>query len=208
MKRKPFDQKWIEYDKWYDENEDIYRFELNAVKELISSGSGLEIGVGTGRFAAPFHVEFGIDPSVNMLQLAKKRNIKVVQGIGEELPFKNETFHFILIMVTLCFANNIKRVFKESLRTLKSKGKIIVGMINKNSPLGEKYQKSRKENEFYKHAHFLCPEEIIKLFNETGFKYTDSRQTLFPSLNENPKTQKPKKGYNQGGFVVLKAEKI
>jgi len=111
-----FEKKWQEYDKWYDDHEAVYKSELHAVKELIPKGTGLEIGVGTGRFAAPCHVEFGIDPSINMLHLAKKRNVKVVQGVGEKLPFKNDSFHFILIMVTLCFLNDVSKVIHESKR--------------------------------------------------------------------------------------------
>ncbi|MFO7981551.1 MAG: class I SAM-dependent methyltransferase [Candidatus Aminicenantes bacterium] len=203
-----FEKKWQEYDKWYEDHEAVYKSELHAVKELIPKGTGLEIGVGTGRFAAPCHVEFGIDPSINMLRLAKKRNVKVVQGVGEKLPFKNDSFHFILTVVTLCFADNVFSVLKESIRTLKTGGTLIVGMIDKNSPLGKKYQKSRKKSEFYKHAGFLSSGEILDLFKKTGFQFIDSRQTLFSSLHEISQFQTPKKGYDRGGFVVLKAQKI
>jgi len=203
-----FDQKWQEYDQWYERHEDVYQAELNAVLDLVPSGRGLEIGVGTGRFASPFHVEFGIDPSLNMLHLAKKRNIKVVQGVGEELPFKNDSFHFILIMVTLCFLNDVSKVIHESKRTLKSKGSLIIGMINKNSSLGKQYEKSRHKSEFYKHAQFVAPEKILNLLHQTGLKFKNSRQTLIQTPDKPHEDKKPKKGYNQGGFVVLKAQKI
>ena len=202
-----FDRNWIEYDKWYEENESIYKAELNAVRELIPSGIGLEIGVGTGRFAHPFHVEYGIDPSLNMLRLSKKRNIQVVQGKGEELPFKNEAFHFILIMVTLCFVDDVLKLLCESMRTLKKNGKLIIGLINKNSVLGKKYDKSRQQSKFYTHVRFSPPERILTLFKETGFTFIDSRQTRFRFPGKINNGETPKKGYNKGGFVVLKAEK-
>ncbi len=208
MNSKIFDQSWIEYDKWYEDNESVYKAELNAVKALIPSGKGLEIGVGTGRFSQPFHVEFGIDPSLNMLRLSKKRNIQVVQAKGEELPFKKETFHFILIMVTLCFVEDVFKVLSESMRTLKKNGKVITGLINKNSRLGKDYEKSRQRSQFYKHAHFFSPEIILKLFKETGFKFIGSRQTLFRFPGKINDGETLKKGYNKGGFVVLKAEKV
>jgi len=208
MKSKIFDQSGQEYDKWYEENESVYKAELNAVRELISPGKGLEIGVGTGRFAQPFHVEFGIDPSLNMLRLSKKRNISVVQGKGEELPFKKESFHFILIMVTLCFVDDVVEVLKESMRTLKKNGLLIIGLINKSSPLGKDYEKSRQQSKFYKHAHFFSPEKILKLLKESGFTFIDSRQTLFRSPGKINDGETLKKGYNKGGFVVLKAKKV
>jgi ubiquinone/menaquinone biosynthesis C-methylase UbiE len=207
-KKLVFEKNCQEYDQWYEEHDDIYQAELDALKDLIPSGKGLEIGVGTGRFAAPFHVEFGIDPAVNMLHLAKKRNVKVVQGFGERLPFKNDSFHFILIVVTLCFVDSVITVFKEAKRTLKTNGIMIVGMINKNSPLGKKYQKSRTKSEFYKHAGFLSSGEILDLFKKTGFEFIDSRQTLFQPPHKMSGPQIPKKGYNRGGFVVLKTQKI
>jgi len=207
-KKSIFEKKWQDYDRWYERHADVYQAELNSLRELIPSGRGLEIGVGTGRFAHPFQVEFGIDPALNMLHSAKKRGIKVVQGVGEKLPFKNDSFHFILIVVTLCFVNDVIMVFKESFRTLKSSGNLIIGMINKSSSLGKKYEKSRKKSKFYEHAEFISPEEILDPLKKTGFELTDSRQTLIQTSNKTIKDKSTKKGYNQGGFVVLKAQKI
>jgi ubiquinone/menaquinone biosynthesis C-methylase UbiE len=207
-KKSIFEKKWQDYDRWYERHTDVYQAELNSLRELIPSGRGLEIGVGTGRFAHPFQVEFGIDPALNMLHSAKKRGIKVVQGVGEKLPFQNDSFHFILIVVTLCFVNDVIMVFKESFRTLKSSGNLIIGMINKSSSLGKKYEKSRKKSEFYEHAEFISPEEILDPLKKTGFELIDSRQTLIQTSNKTIKDKSTKKGYNQGGFVVLKAQKI
>ncbi|MBD3414258.1 MAG: methyltransferase domain-containing protein [Candidatus Aminicenantes bacterium] len=208
MKAKPFDKYWNEYDRWYDEHEPAYKAELNAVKDLIPDGRGLEIGVGTGRFAMPFQVRFGLDPSLNMLLAAKKRGIRVVQSIGENLPFKNDSFHFILIVVTLCFLDDVLKVIQESIRTLKHNGYLITGMINKNSLLGIEYQKTKKKNPFYRLARFMPPEKILRMFHETGLQFIDSRQALFRAWHKSDKDETPKIGYNQGGFVVLKAQKI
>ena len=53
------------YDRWYEEHRRAYRAELDAVRRLLpAAGSGLEIGVGTGRFAAPLGVGVGLDPSL------------------------------------------------------------------------------------------------------------------------------------------------
>jgi hypothetical protein len=49
---------------------------------------GLEIGVGTGRFAVPLGVRWGVDPSIRMGKMAKARGIQVVSGRAESLPFK------------------------------------------------------------------------------------------------------------------------
>ena len=69
-----FDKFYKEYDRWYDDNKFIFLSELEAVRKVIpEEGRGLEIGVGSGRFASELYIGFGLDPSINMLRLAKKR---------------------------------------------------------------------------------------------------------------------------------------
>src|SRR5512138_1468145 len=51
------------YEAWFTENPFAYVSELHAVRALLPQGSGLEIGVGTGRFAAPLGIRKGIEPS-------------------------------------------------------------------------------------------------------------------------------------------------
>jgi len=41
-----------EYDQWFDAHLCVFNSELNALKEIVpKTGIGLEVGVGTGRFA-------------------------------------------------------------------------------------------------------------------------------------------------------------
>lgn len=112
-----YDKNWKEYDEWYDTHQAIYQSEIKALKKLMPSGIGLEIGVGTGRFAIPFSVQFGLDPSLNMLKLARCQGIKVVQGFGENLPFKIGSFHFILIVLTMWLIDDPLRFLKEAAGT-------------------------------------------------------------------------------------------
>ena len=49
-----FEKNAAEYDLWFEENEAAYKSEILALRDLIpAKGVGLEIGVGTGRFAGP-----------------------------------------------------------------------------------------------------------------------------------------------------------
>jgi len=50
---------------------------------------GLEVGVGTGRLASKLGVGVGLDPSRNMLELSRRRDIMAVQGVAEKLPFQD-----------------------------------------------------------------------------------------------------------------------
>ena len=87
----PFENYAQKYDEWFDKNKFVYESELQAVKELLPrSENGVEIGVGSGRFAAPLNIKLGVDPSKELGKIAKKRGINIISGVAESLPF---TFH-------------------------------------------------------------------------------------------------------------------
>jgi len=95
MKSEPFERYHERYDDWFDRHEELYESELKAVRELLpSKGKGIEIGVGSGRFAYPLSIGFGLDPSEEMLRLADERGIEVVRGLGEKIPFRDIRFCF------------------------------------------------------------------------------------------------------------------
>lgn len=203
-----FEENWKLYDNWFERHQAIFQSEIKALKKIIpSSGLGLEIGAGTGRFASSFSVKYGLDPSFNMLKLAKERNIQVVQGVGEVLPFKNESFNFVLIVVTICFVDYPLKVLKETFRTLKKKGVLILGIIEKESKWGRFYEAKATRSKFYKTAHFFSSEEILRFFKNIRGKYKEAYQTLFQSPPDIREIEKPRKGFGQGGFVVFKVIK-
>lgn len=197
-----FDRYYKRYDAWYNKNKFAYLSELEAIKELLpKKGKGLEIGVGTARFAAPLGITTGVDPSENMLKIAKKRGINVKLASGEQLPFKNFTFDFVAIIITICFVENPLKVLKETKRVLKKNGKVIIGMIDKNSFLGKFYQK--KKSLFYKEANFFSVRGITDLLKVVGFNHFSYYQTLFKFPNMINSIEQPQKGYGKGGFVIV-----
>ncbi len=87
-KTKPFDLYSQEYDKWFDEHQELYRLEITALRTLadtISSSRGLEIGVGSGMFAVPLKVKIGVDPSFIMAKRAKAKISK--SHVASQRPF-------------------------------------------------------------------------------------------------------------------------
>ena len=53
----PFEAHQERYDSWFERHAAAYYSELLAVRALLPwEGRGLEVGVGTGRFAAPLGV--------------------------------------------------------------------------------------------------------------------------------------------------------
>jgi len=202
-----FDKYYEKYDAWYDKNEFAYLSELKAIRKVLpKKGKGLEIGVGTGRFAQALGIESGIDPSKNMIKIARKRGINVKLGYGERLPFKNATFDYAAVIITICFTKNPKKVLKEACRVLKKKGKIIIGIVDKDSFLGKFYQK--KKSPFYKKANFFNVKELTELLKKPDFSKFSYYQTLYKLPGEIKLAQRPRKGFGQGGFVVISGEKI
>jgi len=207
MKMDVFSKYVREYEEWFERNKFAYLSEIEALKKVVPEGKGLEVGVGTGRFAEPLGIDYGIDPSENMLKIAESRGIKTVLGGGEELPFADNEFDFVLIAVTICFVDDPDKVIGEAKRVLKNNGKIIIGIIDKNSKLGKIYQNKRSKSKFYSVARFYSTGEIIGMLKKCGFKEIKTQQTLFDMPENLNKIEHPKEGYGMGGFVVVYGHK-
>ena len=201
-----FDRYYKRYDTWYDRNKFAYLSELEAIRKVLpKKGKGLEVGVGTGRFAASLGIKYGIDPSKNMVKIAKQRSVEARIGWGEKLPFRSNTFDYVAIIITICFVKDPRKVLKESRRVLKRNGKIIVGIIDKDSFLGKFYQK--KESIFYRQANFFNVKEVTDLLDNVGFSRFSYHQTLYKLPGKMNSIQKPQRGFGEGGFVVISGGK-
>ncbi|MGM1055732.1 MAG: class I SAM-dependent methyltransferase [Bacteroidota bacterium] len=195
-----------DYDKWFDTHADWFSSELAALKMAVpKSGKGIEIGVGTGRFARELGIKTGVEPSENMAALASERGIEVLSGYAEDLPVEDAVFDYTLMVTVDCFLQDLLKAFKEARRITKPGGAIIIGMISKSSHLGKNYEQKKKDNPFYKSARFHEVEEAKKLLEQAGFQNFSFWQTLVNPEEET--SEKPLQGFEKGGFVVIKAEK-
>ncbi|NIW00119.1 methyltransferase domain-containing protein, partial [Candidatus Saccharibacteria bacterium] len=159
-----FDELAAEYDQWFDEHPLAYQSELQALRRYIpAKGKGIEIGVGSGKFAKPLGIAVGIEPAEGMAELAKQRGIKVFKATAEDLPFRDETHDFVLFVTTLCFVDNPWRSLREAHRILKPSGSIIIGMIDRDSPRGQAYFSMKKESPFYQYAQSYSAREVLQL---------------------------------------------
>jgi hypothetical protein len=97
------------------------------------------------------------------------------------------------------------KVLAQARRVLKKRGKIIIGIVDKDSFLGRFYQ--RKKSVFYKYAHFFGVSELVNLLKEAGFNRVSCGQTIFNALDKIHSVEKPCLGFGKGGFVVVSARK-
>ena len=207
-KTKAFDSFALEYDEWFESHKIEYEQEINAIKMLLpAEGHGLEVGAGTGRFTARLGISLGVEPSQAMRDVADSQNIKLVEGNAESLPCEDGSYDYALLVTVDCFLDDMQRAFREVHRVIKPGGSILIGMIDKNSKLGKKYQEQKAKSRFYKEATFHAIDEIQDQLNKAGFNHYEFAQALLPGdVNEKEQVM-VKPGYGEGSFVVIRAQK-
>lgn len=204
----PFDTHSTEYEEWFEKHRFVYLSELEAVRaQLPTEGRSVEIGVGTGRFAAPLGIDIGVEPSASMRRIAQQRGVQAVNGVAEKLPFAEAQFDYALMVTTICFVDDVKAALAEAYRILRNRGRFVVGIVDKRSPLGAQYERTRGESAFYRVATFYSVEEVIALLYEAGFRNLHFTQTIFHMLSAITSVEPVKEGFGQGSFVVLRGEK-
>ena len=193
------------YDDWFEKNREAYEAELKAIRQLLPSGDvrGMEIGVGSGKFALPLGITIGVEPSESMAVKAKQLGIEVHPGVAEGLPFPADQFDFVLMVTTICFVDDVVQSFREALRVLVPGGCIVVGFVDMESELGQKYLQNRHKSKFYKEATFFSTKEVLNYLQAAGFGATEVKQTLIPDDTEKTVLD----GFGEGAFVVIKAVK-
>lgn len=204
----PFDEHLDEYEDWFRKHFYVYESEVEAVRYFIPQNKkGIEIGIGTGRFAVPLKIREGVEPSAKMREHSIKLGLKVYPGTAEKLPLENQSYDFALMVTTICFVDDINKSFKEAYRILKPGGNFIIGLVDKDSPLGKIYEEIKEQNQFYKFATFYSTEEIIQLLQQNKFENIQTIQTVFGNMEEIKHLQNFKEGYKEGSFVVINAVK-
>ena len=208
VKTAPFDTYPEQYEQWFEDHREVYESELNALNEFIprEGGEGLEVGVGTGRYAIPLGIKEGVEASDTMLDIAQKKGLEVLKGEAEHLPYGDLRFDFVLF-VTISYFDNLKQALREANRVLKHDGRIIIGFIDKNSKIGKAYIEKKDTSRFYQNAVFYTPQEVENTLKESGFKDFKFVQTLFKDLDDINEVEPVEEGYGKGSFVVVSATK-
>jgi SAM-dependent methyltransferase len=91
----------------------------------------LDLGAGTGRlgraFVAAGDAYVGLDLSLPMLRRFGDPRARLILANGERLPFRNGTFHIVLLLQVLGGARGWRGIVDESRRVLRSAGIVAVG---------------------------------------------------------------------------------
>lgn len=89
----------------------------------------LDVGCGTGLSSLLFMCQkVGIDPTFELLEQAKKR-MPVVQGIAEELPFRDNMFTIVICLTALHNFTDPQRALLEMKRV--GTGKFVISILKR-----------------------------------------------------------------------------
>ncbi len=197
-----------EYDKWFEVHPWVYKSELEAVRILLpQNGLGVEIGAGTGRFSIPFGIKVGVEPSIAMAEIARRRGMTIYDATAENLPFNDNEFDFALMVTTICFLEDPLQALKNIRRILRPSGKIIIGMLDKDSPIGKLYEAKKKDSKFFKNANFYSVKQVLEWLEKTGYNDIHIMQTIFHKPEEIIAIEQTKNGHGEGLFVIISAQK-
>jgi SAM-dependent methyltransferase len=207
-----FDSLASDYDAWFEEGGRlIFASEVEALRQALSllPKPWVEVGVGSGRFAQALGIDIGLDPSVRLLEMARNRGISVFLGKGEEMPFQDGVFGTTFFVVTLCFVASPMRTLGEAARLLKSQGKVVLGLVLKESPWGQLYQRKKEMgHRFYRYATFYSYGEIGVFLKQTGFSVEKVVSTLFQHPGGVNHIELPRQDFSaDAGFTVILAGK-
>jgi SAM-dependent methyltransferase len=125
----------VRYDgvaEWYREfRPSLTPEELGALERLLGGGDGrcLDVGCGTGvATAAVAELGWsvvGVDPSADMLDVARVRGVEVVQGSADALPFDEGTFDAAVSVWTHIDVDDFAAAIREVARVLRPEAPLV-----------------------------------------------------------------------------------
>ncbi len=159
-----FSENYERYDQWYEKHQMEYKDQIEFLKPLIPRGKGLEIGVGTGRFATELGIEYGVDYVREMAEESIKRGIKAFQADASRLPFPDKFFDFSFSIVTMCFLEDPMSVLRESRRVANL---VINVILDRDCEYIQNIIKRPKG--FYRYATFYTENDLVEMYRKSGF---------------------------------------
>lgn len=164
LKREYFERNYENYDQWYEDHPREYSEQVEFLEGIIPEGKGIEIGVGTGRFASALGIEYGIDYLPVMVEESNRRGIKAVLSDATDLPFPDNSFDFSFSIVTMCFLDRPREALIESRRIART---VVTVILDRDC----EYVRNiiRKRIGFYEFATFYNEKELVDMYRNAGF---------------------------------------
>lgn len=145
---------------------------IGKVAKPLRGESAVDLGCGTGSYTYWLQElglsVIGVDISEKMLEVARRKGSGRVSFIRADLvhlPLESDRFDLAVCNLALEFVSDPAAALKEGYRILKPGGRLVVGLIGKNSPWAKKYSKRGQEDRtsVYHHAQFFSYEDIKRI---------------------------------------------
>ena len=127
--------------------------------------------------------------------------------MAEALPFRDGAFDYALVVTTICFADDPAALLREAHRVLQPRGSIVIGLVDRESPLGQEYLAQQSGSVFYAPATFYSATEVASLLTQTGFGELTWLQTLTTPLAQLRDIDPISPGTGRGAFLVVRARR-
>lgn len=172
MPQDVFEEYAQDYDRWFDEHRDEYLAELSRIRKVFPPPDprSIDVGVGSGRFAAPLGIKIGVEPSRSLARMAQALGMEVIRGKAEALPIRTESCSSVLFVTVICFLDDPVPVFRELHRVLCIRGSLIVAFIEREGEIHRKYRREPGKGRFLSRARFYSQGEVRTFLEGSGFR--------------------------------------
>jgi SAM-dependent methyltransferase len=198
------------YDLWYERNRLVAESEVLAASKALQGGGKpcVEVGVGSGFFAHRLGCEYGVDPSLSMIRIARERGVEVILGRGESLPIADGSVGSVLVVVTICFAEDPKSLVREAARILRPEGLLAVCIVPRDTPWGRLYRsQARRGHPLYSAAKFYRVQDVARMAEAAGLRVEEIIATLSYPPWGRQRLEKPRPYTGREGFACIRARR-
>jgi len=180
------------YEDWYKQlrGAQVLQSELLGLETLLpASGTGFEVGAGTGIFAQQLtssdRVVLCLDQSPRMLKRSRAKGLDAVLAAAEWFPLRRGSLDFVFMVTTIEFLNDPVAALRSIGSSLKKESPIVVLAINRDSKWGELYVRlGISGDHIFRHARIYSIGELESMLAEAGFVVSDEVGTLAKGSDE------------------------
>ncbi|MEO0647179.1 MAG: class I SAM-dependent methyltransferase [Cyanobacteria bacterium J06650_10] len=109
--------------------ETMHRLSLKSHERILDLGCGTGTLIQRLLHLAPEIETFGLDPSTEMLNIARQKLPKSVElrlGSADNIPFPNESFDLVISTNAFHYFRNPSQAIQEAQRVLKPNGRVVI----------------------------------------------------------------------------------